>query len=261
MNLIKYDAAIHALAECKAFDEVKSWSDKAAAMQAYGRMAKDKTLEIDAAEIRIRAERRLGELISLQKLGDGLNKGGRPVELTGTHKVPVSNPTLSDVGISKNLSSRAQKLAAVPADEFESEVSDWRERVGQENARVSARLEKRGEQEIIKRKEDQGSEYDSFDESSIEAEIKGEFDPVAELELALVQIDDLNKEIDRLNKIIESNDHLAELKKLSDINQVLESQKNGYLVSLNDQKSYSKMWKAKFEKLEKSVKASGLVEF
>ena len=65
--LIKYEAACLALAECKAVDEVKSWVDKAAAMHAYGRMAKDKTLEVDAAEIRIRAERRLGELIAAQK--------------------------------------------------------------------------------------------------------------------------------------------------------------------------------------------------
>ena len=57
--LVKYESACRALAECKAIDEVKEWVDKAAAMQAYSRMAKDKTLEIDAAEIRIRAERRL----------------------------------------------------------------------------------------------------------------------------------------------------------------------------------------------------------
>ena len=41
------------------------------------RMAKDKTLEVDAAEIRIRAERRLGELIAAQKAGPGLAKGVR----------------------------------------------------------------------------------------------------------------------------------------------------------------------------------------
>lgn len=49
-------------------------------------------------------------------------------------------PTLAEVGISKDLSSRAQKLAAVPEAQFEAEVSEWRERVAAEGARVSARL-------------------------------------------------------------------------------------------------------------------------
>lgn len=144
-HLIKYEAACRAIAECKAIDEVKSWHDKAAAMQAYGRMAKDKTLETNAAEIRIRAERRLGEMIAQQKEDGGLSQGGRPSE-TGRDDRPVSEkPTLADAGISKDLSSRAQKLAAVPEAEFEAEVGEWRERVSAENARVTTRLELAGD--------------------------------------------------------------------------------------------------------------------
>jgi len=149
-QLIRYEAACRALAECRSVDEVKSWSDKAAAMQAYGRMAKDKTLEVDAAEIRIRAERRLGEMLAQQKADGGLNRGAASMagnQYTGK-VVPSSEssaPTLADVGISHNLSSRAQKLAAVPEAEFEAEVGQWRERVSEEGRRVSARLEAAGE--------------------------------------------------------------------------------------------------------------------
>lgn len=157
--LIKYEAAIHALAECKAVDEVKAWADKAAAMQAYGRMAKDKTLEIDAAEIRIRAERRLGEMLVSQKADSGLSVGSRG-QFAGktpdglavvTKDRQKTAPKLADAGISKDLSSRAQKLAAVPSAEFEAEVGEWRERVTAEGARVSAKLEAAGERELNKR--------------------------------------------------------------------------------------------------------------
>lgn len=146
-GLIKYEAARTALSECKAVDEVKQWADKAAAMQAYGRMAKDRTMEIDAAEIRIRAERRLGEMLSAQKESGGLNKGAAQSNAVVSDD-RVRPPKLSDVGISKDLSSRAQKLAAVPEQEFEKEVGDWRERVEKEGKRVSARLQKAGEKAI-----------------------------------------------------------------------------------------------------------------
>lgn len=154
-QLIKYEAACRALAECKSVDEVKTWADKAAAMQAYGRMAKDKTLEVDAAEIRIRAERRLGEMLA----DSDLQKGGRPPEKTGRVERPVSKqPTLADAGISKDLSSRAQKLAAVPEAKFEAELAAKRERDQKEGARVSARLEKVGEREIAKAKKQRAPE-------------------------------------------------------------------------------------------------------
>lgn len=162
MNLVKYDAAIHALAECKAIDEVKAWADKASAMQAYGRMAKNKTLEVDAAEIRIRAERRLGQMLIAQKESEGLNKGNLK---QGTALVVAEDgkviPKLSDVGISYDLSSKAQKLAAVPDAEFESEVGEWRDRVQAEGARVSTRLQAAGEREL--KKETLEPEYTEID--------------------------------------------------------------------------------------------------
>jgi hypothetical protein len=44
-------------------------------MRAYARQANDRDLEIQAAQIRFRAERRLGELIKAQKETVGLNQG------------------------------------------------------------------------------------------------------------------------------------------------------------------------------------------
>ena len=58
---------------------------------------------------RIRAERRLGELLAVTTK----DPGGQPRhrKSTGSKREPVKTPTLAESGIDKKLSSRAQKLA------------------------------------------------------------------------------------------------------------------------------------------------------
>lgn len=136
MKLVRYDAACRALAAAKSTDEVKRIRDSAAALRAYAKQAKNKQLEIDAAEIRIRAERRVGELMAAQRQSIGLSEGGRPKK-TGSKSDPVS-PTLTDAGIDKHLADRARKLAAVPAPEFEQQIGKWRARSEQAAERVTA---------------------------------------------------------------------------------------------------------------------------
>ena len=60
MKLARYDAACQALAVAKSTDEVKDIRNKAEAMCSYARQAKNRTLEVNAAEIRMRAERCAG---------------------------------------------------------------------------------------------------------------------------------------------------------------------------------------------------------
>lgn len=201
-DLILYESAKDALAECKFTDEVKDWADRAAATQAYAKMAKDKSLEVDAAEIRIRAERRLGEMLAEQKATHGFSKGGRPAE-TGSSTAPVSKssavptgnrtPALSEVGIDKKLSARAQKIAAVPKAEFEAEVGEWRERVEAEGARVTARLESSGAewQEKLERKAEPTPEQ------------------AAELDDTHERMADLAADYESALRIIEADDKLA----------------------------------------------------
>src|SRR5580704_15172401 len=99
--IAKYEAARRALAEAHCVDEVKGIRDKAVALQAYARQAKDTQLSRHATEIRLRAERRLGEMMEAQKATVGLNGGGRPK--TGSAPDPVSGkPTLADAGIDKH---------------------------------------------------------------------------------------------------------------------------------------------------------------
>lgn len=138
--LIRYDAACLALAEAKSVDEARDIRDKSEAVRCYARQAKNKQLEVDAAEIRLRAERRLGEILR----DTPKNTGAQGI---GKSAVPTENrtPTLSDLGIDKKLSSRAQRLAAVPVEEFEEQIGEWRERVTAENERVTTSLIRRGE--------------------------------------------------------------------------------------------------------------------
>ena len=72
--------------------------------------AKDRSLEIDAWEIRQRAERRLGEMIAAQKATVGLAPAGRPKKIGREERPITAAPTLNEVGISRDLSSRAQKV-------------------------------------------------------------------------------------------------------------------------------------------------------
>jgi len=137
-ELIKYDAACKALTEAKSVDEVKHIRDIAEAMRAYARQAKNKVLELDAAEIRIRAERRVGEMIAAQKATVGLAKPPGKKREIGSEPDPI--PALADAGIDKHLADRARKLARLPEVEFNARLGNLRERVEADNERVTIDL-------------------------------------------------------------------------------------------------------------------------
>lgn len=148
-ELVRYEAACRAIAEAASVDEVKEIRNTGEAMRAYAKQAKNRNLEIQAAEIRFRAERRIGELMAMQRETVGLSVGGRPTEKTGSQTDPVSAPpTLSEAGIDKHLADRARKLAAVPETEFNSLMEGWREKVSDENSKVTLNLLAAGEREI-----------------------------------------------------------------------------------------------------------------
>lgn len=233
-SLIKYEAACRALAECKSVDEVKTWVDKAAAMQAYGRMAKDKTLEVDAAEIRIRSERRLGEMLTATKAEGGLNQAATlkrgPVVVSNDHG---KSPKLADAGISKDLSSRAQKLAAVPEADFEAELAAKRERDRKDGARVSARLEKKGAKALQQREQPQD---DGPDADEIAAGMAAE-----------------RADTEALQKLLHADDKLAtayaEIKRLNAELSVVKQARDGFMNKANELIKTVKRLQAKLDKV------------
>lgn len=146
-ELVRYEAARKALAEAVAVDEVVDIRSKAEAMRVYARQASDKGLEIQAAQIRFRAERRLGELIVAQKETVGLNAGSRG-QLAGksdfggavVEQPEDERPRLADIGIDRKLSSKAQKLAAMDLAEFERALARHKEEMESGAGRVAMDL-------------------------------------------------------------------------------------------------------------------------
>jgi hypothetical protein len=123
--LTKYDALCRALAEAATVDEVKHFHDEAKAIAAYARQARNRELEAQCVEIRMRATRRLGVMVREQKRTIGLAKGGRPK--TGLSDNPVSVPTFGSQGIDKNLAQQARTLSDIPEEKFEARVAEARE--------------------------------------------------------------------------------------------------------------------------------------
>lgn len=119
-TLVRYEAMCAAIDRARAVDEVKDIRDKALAIQMYARQAKNYDVERHAAEIRIRAERKCGELLAVKPKNKGKLKEG-PVVPECNHGEP---PTLADIGITKKESSEWQKLAAVPEEQFESALAE-----------------------------------------------------------------------------------------------------------------------------------------
>lgn len=251
--LIKYEAACRAIAECKSTDEVKSWADKAAAMQAYGRMAKDRTLEGDAAEIRIRAERRLGEMLSATKAEGGLNKDAnlrRGPEVVSNDLGKPKAPKLADAGISKDLSSRAQKLAAVPAAEFEAELAAKRERERKDGAKVSARLEKSGERHIKKARRElpakPGAEFE-IDDLRATVQALSERNDDLEARVAVESMDASEEEkTSAANLIVELKSQIKTLEAEAD---ALRSMRNSLMTENAELKRSVSYWRGKSEKV------------
>jgi len=114
--LAKLSQATTALAEARTLEEIKAIRDMAEQARLYAQANK---LGLDAinagTEIRLRADRKMGEVLILAK-ETGEIKRGNP-QLSGDRII-----RLKDVGVSLNQSSTAQQLARLPDQVFEQRI-------------------------------------------------------------------------------------------------------------------------------------------
>jgi hypothetical protein len=102
-------------------------ADKAQALAAYAKQAKDNEMVAWATEIKVRAERRCGQMLrDAAETGQRAHQGGD--RKSKSHDATLK---LADLGVSKDQSSRWQKLAAIPEAQFEKSVAIAKEVVGE----------------------------------------------------------------------------------------------------------------------------------
>lgn len=132
------EKACEFLAECKDLDEIKGLRDKAEALRAYAAQAKDSLAAQNAAAIiKVRAERRIGELTREMEKGTA----GRPGKIVDNMSSISKHATLADVGLSSQDASRCEAIAAIPADEFDEAIQ---EAVTNQKEVTSSALQKKG---------------------------------------------------------------------------------------------------------------------
>ena len=111
-QLVRYDAMCRAIQSCEEYDEVKEIRDRAVALEVYAAQAMNMEAERSARVIRIRAERRAGQMLKEGKRKGQIRKKGRPKKMS-------DGTTFSKPNITRDQSSKWQQLADVPEGKFE----------------------------------------------------------------------------------------------------------------------------------------------
>lgn len=119
-EIARYDAMIAAIDVCHKVDEAAEIRIRARAMEVYAKQAMNTDAERKACEIRLRAERRFGELTSALERAPGKRTDLPPAKAAGgSEQVSEYQETLKRTGVSERTAQRWQELAAVPKKTFE----------------------------------------------------------------------------------------------------------------------------------------------
>lgn len=115
-TLARISEAMKALSAAKTLDDVLQIRDQAEALRVYVKAASDSLEAANAAaEIKLRAERKAGEMLAA-------TTGGRGGDRKSTDTMSVDS--LDSIGVSAKQSSRWQRASRVDADDFEEYLRD-----------------------------------------------------------------------------------------------------------------------------------------
>jgi hypothetical protein len=146
-----YDRACAALAEAVAIDEILAIRDIAAALKSAAKIAGNREAEANALVLRLRATRRLGQLMPQQAetvgLATGGEHGGRR-RIDGSRAIPsIARPTFDQQGIGKRLAQQGRELERQNDSEFERTLDLAKKTVGRVHARIVREVEIEHERE------------------------------------------------------------------------------------------------------------------
>lgn len=118
-TLARISEAMKALSAAKTLDDVLQIRDQAEALRVYVKAASDSLKAANAAaEIKLRAERKAGEMLEQRDNAQGRNLRSKQDPDT------MSGSSLKELGVSDKQSSRWQREARVAADDFEEYLRD-----------------------------------------------------------------------------------------------------------------------------------------
>lgn len=142
-QLVRYEQARTALAAVHSYDEVKDIMDQAERAAVYARQANDSDLIKYATEIRVRAQRRAGEMLAqTEKATGAMGVGSNQYEVRSLAST-APPATLADMGITKDQSSNWQALASMSEEHFEATVEAAKDTAGEVTTAFMLREAKR----------------------------------------------------------------------------------------------------------------------
>jgi N6-adenosine-specific RNA methylase IME4 len=121
-GLAGYDGMCRAIDAVHLVDEAKEIRDQAMALEVYARQAKNVEAEQKAREIRIRAERKAGQISAKMAKAPGQRTDRQPRGTTPRGSTKAEQ--LRNAGISVDQAKLWEKLAAVPQQNFDASLAD-----------------------------------------------------------------------------------------------------------------------------------------